>query len=317
MKTNDFLLELYRNRPCTVIDGGARGGFKLLPALHRFSEVHLVEPDPKAAEDLRKGGGPGFRKSIVHEMALAASTGVSTLHITAHSSMNSLLKPDNKEFKRGFGEMKNAEQWSEAMNVVDVAEVKISSLADFITQQSLPFIDFLKLDTQGNELDILKGGESLLRNGRIGVICSEVSFFPVYEGQSYFSDIDVFLRGIGFRLVECRSYPEVLEREDEFSVGGKLHERPKQAPSGDAWYVFNWQNDDSSTTDQRIRTAMVLSCEAYFSEAKYLLDGILTSEEQNELFRNLSSPTRESGTKHFLRRWTPPAVKQWRAKRRK
>ena len=53
-------------------------------------------------------------------------------------------------------------------------------------------VDFIKLDTQGSELDILHGAGSLLDN------CSglqlEVMFSPLYEGQPLFADVDAYLR---------------------------------------------------------------------------------------------------------------------------
>lgn len=317
LRTKEFLTELYAGRPVTAIDVGARGGFKLLPALHEFMSVFMIEPDPASAELLRNSDFSRFRKYTIDQLALSSTKGTAHLHITQHASMSSLLEPERKEFERGFGEMKNAKDWGAGMNVAVKVEVQTETLSSYHEKIGAGFLDFLKLDTQGNELEILKSGEELLKSGRIGAICTEVAYFPIYKGQSYFSEIDIFLRSCGFRFVECRSYPDVLEREDEFSAGSKLHERPKKAPVGDAWYVFNWDNTDSSVIDQRKRSANILACEGYFSEAKYLLEGILNAEEQNELFRTLSAPTRESGFKHFLRRWTPPAVQQWRAKRRR
>ncbi len=316
LKTDEFLRNLYKQQSCLVLDVGARGGFNMMRALHEFQSVHSIEPEPIAAELLRSAKN-GFREHFVHELALSDKAGQTTLHITRQASMSSTLAPDKEEFARGFGEMKNAGDWSGGMDVEKNITVEATTLASFCEVNRISFIDFLKLDTQGNELNILRGGEELLKSGKVGVLCVEVAFFPVYKGQSYFSDVDIFLRDCGFRFVECRSYPDIRNREDEFAPGSKIYERPKIAPVGDGWYVFNWDNRSDENLVQRKRSAVILATQGYFSEAKYLLNGIVNAEEMTDLFRDLSVDTKESGLRHFLRRWTPPAIQQWRAKRRK
>ncbi|ACF14588.1 conserved hypothetical protein [Chloroherpeton thalassium ATCC 35110] len=61
-------------------------------------------------------------------------------------------------------------------------------------------MDFIKLDTQGTELDILKGGVKTL--GNVLGIEVEVSFSEIYKYQSLFSDVSDFLREQGFEFFE-------------------------------------------------------------------------------------------------------------------
>ena len=53
-------------------------------------------------------------------------------------------------------------------------------------------IDYLKLDVQGAELDIILGGPRLLQ-GTV-LVHTEVEFIPIYSDQPLFGDIDVALR---------------------------------------------------------------------------------------------------------------------------
>lgn len=57
---------------------------------------------------------------------------------------------------------------------------------------------FLKLDTQGTELDILHSGQRLITS-LLGVYL-EVSFQPFYSGQPVFHDVDAYLVQQGFTL---------------------------------------------------------------------------------------------------------------------
>jgi FkbM family methyltransferase len=59
-------------------------------------------------------------------------------------------------------------------------------------------IDYLKLDVQGAELDIILGGPRLL--GGTTLVHTEVEFIPIYADQPLFGDIDVALRKAGLWL---------------------------------------------------------------------------------------------------------------------
>lgn len=284
----------------------------MLKPLHEFMEVHAVEPEEKAALQLQNVVNR-FRKYRVHQLAIADHTGKGELLVTAHPSMSSLLEPDFNEFARDFGAVRNAGDWKKTMNVVSRQNVITNTFYDFYANNITGFIDFLKIDTQGNELEILKSGEALIREHKIGVLCVEVGLFSVYKGQCLFSDVDLFMRERGYRLVEFKTYPETRAREDEFSAGRKIYERPRTSPVGDAWYVA----DDLTDTDLRARCAVILAAEGYLSEAVHLLNGILNANEQHEMFRELMKLTGMSRLKHFLKRWVPLAIQQWNAKRKK
>ena len=58
----------------------------------------------------------------------------------------------------------------------------------------------MKLDTQGTELRILKGGSELLKNNKIRHIQVEVEFVSLYKNQCLFCDVDSYLRRYGYYL---------------------------------------------------------------------------------------------------------------------
>lgn len=62
-------------------------------------------------------------------------------------------------------------------------------------------IDFIKLDTQGSELEILQGGRSNLEKNVLGMEV-EVSFFHVYEQQPLFDDVKNYLSDAGFEFID-------------------------------------------------------------------------------------------------------------------
>ena len=113
-----------------------------------------------------------------------------TFRKVTDSGSSSLLKL-NEDFNAPY------EHISE-LRVVSEEEVETRRLDDMLSGE--PIIDFLKFDIQGFELRALSGAHETL--SRTHVIHIETFFAPMYEGQGYFSDIDVLLRGKGFDFLD-------------------------------------------------------------------------------------------------------------------
>jgi len=67
--------------------------------------------------------------------------------------------------------------------------------------------EFLKLDTQGTEFEILQGARRTLRERTVAIF-AEVEFCQIYRQQKLFSDIEVFLRREGFSFFGFHSTHE-------------------------------------------------------------------------------------------------------------
>ena len=105
---------------------------------------------------------------------------------TKESGMTSLLKPDNNalSFFNGF------DKFGE---VIKTEKIKTKTLDNL---ENIGSIDFLKIDAQGSELNIISNGTKSLKNC-LGLQL-EVSYFCLYENQPSFGEIDVYLRGQGY-----------------------------------------------------------------------------------------------------------------------
>lgn len=74
--------------------------------------------------------------------------------------------------------------------------VEMKKLDDF----SLMSFNFINLDVQGYEMEVLKGAEETLKN--IDYLYCEVNRDEVYEGNAYIEDIDNYLSNYNMRRVE-------------------------------------------------------------------------------------------------------------------
>jgi hypothetical protein len=78
------------------------------------------------------------------------------------------------------------------------------------------------VDVQGAELDVLRGGTSVLKN--LKLIELEVEFNYQYKGQALFSEIDLFLRKHGYALLGLRrSFWRHRESVDRGKTAGGGH----------------------------------------------------------------------------------------------
>jgi len=116
--------------------------------------------------------------------------GRAIFHVTQIDPASSLFKP-NMDFLSQFVALPSM------CETVSSYEVQTSRLDD-VTE--IGDCDFLKMDIQGGELDVLKGAPRLLENV-IAIHC-EVEFAPVYQDQPLFANADTFLRSIGFELID-------------------------------------------------------------------------------------------------------------------
>ncbi len=72
-----------------------------------------------------------------------------------------------------------------------------SLLGDADADAPAPPPDFLSLDTQGSEYEILEGASATVSRFTLAVE-SEIAFHPLYQGQKLFGDLDQWLRSRGF-----------------------------------------------------------------------------------------------------------------------
>lgn len=173
---------------CTLVDVGARWGAESswwdLGDLVKYVGF---EPDAKECERLNQLSG-GEAKYVPY--GLGAIRGQVPLYITQAPASSSLYPPDQELVTR-FPQLV-------AHRLVREEHVSVTRLDDWWESQGRPWVGFIKIDTQGSELDILRGGTQALR-GALGVEV-EVEFSPLYVSQPLFSDVDSFLRSQGFSL---------------------------------------------------------------------------------------------------------------------
>jgi FkbM family methyltransferase len=80
----------------------------------------------------------------------------------------------------------------------DTELIEIRTLDSFCAEQKISHIDFLKTDTEGFELEVLKGAEAMLRAHGIEFILAEVTFHPNNSYYTSFFRLAEYLHGLKY-----------------------------------------------------------------------------------------------------------------------
>jgi FkbM family methyltransferase len=189
----DLLVSKQHALSFNILDIGALPLEGLIEPVHALldqfpsSRISALEIDPALCEKLNREARPGIR---YYPCALGRREEKRFLYETAHSMCTSLYEPDER-YIAAFNNLDD-------QRLVRRSEVETVSLDTFVRTHDIGALDFIKMDIQGAELDVLKGGDATLPSV-LAVVC-EVEFVPLYKGQPLYGDIDAHLRSRGFML---------------------------------------------------------------------------------------------------------------------
>ncbi|GFO64351.1 FkbM family methyltransferase [Geomonas paludis] len=179
-----------RDHPLVVCDVGARGSApdELAPF---FSSTlyHAFDADAEECARLNRLPHPyrGFRALPYF---IGRCSGTTPFNLFKERGESSCYKPAQRfqdVFRRGDFE-------------VDAAiEMETVSLDEVHAREGMDLPDFLKLDTQGSELEVLQGAQGVIAKACMVEI--EVEFLEMYQGQPLFHDVLKFMHDQGFDLL--------------------------------------------------------------------------------------------------------------------
>ena len=173
------------DRP-VVFDVGANRGQSIGHFRNAFAQpmIHAFEPgrDTFAELQRRTTGVPDLH---LNNVALGSRAESRTFLQNERDDMSSFLEP-------------SVDAWGE---IKERYPVEITTVDDYCAAHGIERIDILKSDTQGFDLDVLKGANQIIDNRAIGLIFMEITFSDMYKGLPRFDEIYAFLADRGFALV--------------------------------------------------------------------------------------------------------------------
>jgi FkbM family methyltransferase len=191
---------LARREIDTVVDVGANAGqfgARIRAAGYR-GRIVSFEPLAEAYAGLAAttAGDPGWE---CRRVALGASPGRETLHVSRDLEASSILAMEERHVRH----------WPPS-EYVGTETVEVARLDDFAASlvaegRSL----YLKLDVQGYEIEVLRGGEEVL--GSVDLVEAELSLVPLYRDGPLYGEVIEHLARRGFGLIAVEGITEEPE----------------------------------------------------------------------------------------------------------
>lgn len=182
------VLTLIEHNIDTIIDIGANIG-QTHDTLRHWGfkgEIISVEPLPSLQNTLQEKATKDPLWTVLSPLALGEANKDIEINVSEASDMSSILE--------------TSDELLEALpktTVIDQAIIPMKTLDTLYDELNLDNKNiFIKMDTQGYEMNILQHGQNALKKA-IGLRL-EMSLFEIYKGEALMSDIMMFLKEKGF-----------------------------------------------------------------------------------------------------------------------
>ena len=185
-------------------------------------------------------------KEVHIPLALGKAEEERTLYVTKSPMCSSLFLP-NENYLGRFEEL------SEYAGLDFSFEIDTTTLDSFCQSENISEIDFLQIDVQGADLDVLRGASNLLNT--VLAVQIEVEFSHLYIDQPLFADVDIHLRDNDFTLFDLR-LKHCLRNKSPLAS----KKRAGQVLWGEADYLRDLISEDTKEENKKPERILKLAC---------------------------------------------------------
>ena len=191
------------------IDVGAHEGELTFPfaAADPTLLVYAFEPNLRAAARIMGK----LANYVVLPVAIAERDGAAELHLASYEQSSSLLPIDEAGKERWVADAD--------FSVVGSVTVPVMRLDTFLNAAGIGAVDFLKVDAQGLDLEVVRSAGERLRDVAKVQLEATIAPYRQYEGAADRSSIVEYMTSRGFRLVDEESQSHGQEANLTFTRG--------------------------------------------------------------------------------------------------
>lgn len=172
----------------TIFDVGANVG-NITQKLNRVfpnANILSIEPEHNSYNSLSKLNR--IDNIETYNLALGKETKQVKVNFDPFSERNSINSPS---------EVKS-----------DSGSIKVVNTSEFSMSKNIDVIDILKTDTEGYDLEVIKGAEPLLKENKINFILTEIRFTKHDNQHTNISEIIRYMDNFDYRLFQVYEFSE-------------------------------------------------------------------------------------------------------------
>jgi FkbM family methyltransferase len=201
----------------TIFDVGANLGQSAIPFSQAFPNaiIYCFEPVLATYNTLNENL-KGYNNVKIFQWAFGSKKEELSIVSNEQSDLNTLKSASTN----GNAGAKNVEI------------IKVDVLADFCTANNIQYINYLKIDTEGFDLEVLKGASGMLNRAAIDFIEVEVGMnktnslhVPFEDMKEYLEQHGYFLFGVYEQVQEWKTQQPILRRSNLLFISEKLTRR--------------------------------------------------------------------------------------------
>lgn len=173
-------------RQPVMFDVGANAGQTTRSMLELFpgAMIHAFEPGSRAFDQLRTNLAD-LPNVHLHHKAMGSAPGSISLNENEESTMSSVLPLGES----GWG------------RIQEVREVELTTVDEVCRQHNIQHLSILKSDTQGYDMEVMRGAAGMMESGRLDCVFFELIFSDLYQGMPRFDKVFSFLLDRDYVLV--------------------------------------------------------------------------------------------------------------------
>ena len=185
--------------PSVVFDVGAHLGQTTLHFRSKFKNAHIHSFEPVTTNFKKMVQNIGTRDRIyANEIALGSTVGKAYIN-------------------EGFSDLTHSISSSvNTTNSKAKEEVSVETIDSYAARNKIEKLDLLKIDTEGHEIEVIKGADAMIKGGRIEAIFTECDFRREDKQHTYFPELLEYLHGMGFTFFGLY---DVIHYEKNYGVG--------------------------------------------------------------------------------------------------